>query len=211
MLSTVTLTNKRGFDEIEIIEKNKTARFSRRLKGDFASQRNFALSKAKGDWVLFIDSDEKLSPELISVPQGFAAFYLKRLDHFFGKILHHGETGNIKLLRLARKNFGHWGGRVHEVWIGQGRVGTLKNVLIHNPHPTIFKFLQKINFYTTIRVIELTKFSCLELLKPPAKFIANYFFKLGFLDGMAGFVMAYMMSLHSLIVRVKQYEKTSNN
>lgn len=210
MLSTVTLTNKRGFDEIEIIEEDKTARFRRNLKGDFASQRNFALSKAKGDWVLFIDSDEKLSPEIISIPQGFAAFSLKRLDHFFGKTLHHGETGNIRLVRLAKKNFDHWEGKVHEVWVGQGKVGLLRNYLEHYPHPTIREFITEINSYTTIRAQELNQFEILELLKPPAKFITNYFFKLGFLDGMAGFVMAYMMSLHSLIVRVKLYEKQIN-
>lgn len=210
MLSTITITNKRSQDEIEITENGKTSYIKRNLDNDYAAQRNFALEKAKGDWILFLDTDERLEHELTEIPIGFDAFYLRRLDEFFGKTLKHGETGNIRLIRLAKKNFGTWTGKVHETWVGSGKIGTLKNPILHFPHQTIKEFIREINNYTEIRANEVKKSNFLEILKPIFKFIDNYVLKLGFLDGFAGFVMAYMMSLHSLIVRVKQYEKQNN-
>ncbi len=207
MLSKITITNKNGFDEIHITENGKTSNLKRDLNGDYAAQRNYALEKAKGDWVFFIDTDESIEDDFDHIPSGYEAFKFKRLDNFFGKTLHHGEAGNIKLVRLAKKDFGKWIGKVHEVWVGNGKVGTWPKPIIHTPHPTISEFIKEINAYTTIYAKDNKNFSYFDLVKPQGKFIYNYFFKLGFLDGLAGFVMAYMMSLHSLIARVKQYEQ----
>ncbi len=86
--------------------------FKRKLNGNFAAQRNFGLSKAKGDWVLFIDADEVVTKELqkeivtrikYSERNGF---YVKRKDIFLGRELNYGETGNTKLLRLSKRNSG---------------------------------------------------------------------------------------------------------
>lgn len=205
MVSQITITNKRGFDEIRITENGKTRYIKRQLGGDYSSQRNFALSKAKGDWVLFIDTDEKLSQVIKEIPQEFDAFYLKRIDQFWGRPLIHGETGHIKLIRLAKKNFGFWHGKVHETWVGKGKVGDSEIYLIHSPHRNIREFISKINTYTEIKANEDKKFNYWEFGKPILKFIDSYFVKFGFLDGMPGFVMAYMMSFHSLLVRVKLY------
>ncbi len=210
MISYITLRQTGGEDEVVIKEGTEERIFKRLLAADFAAQRNFALTKAKGDWIFFIDSDEKLSGEIIEIPQGFDAFFLKRIDKFFGKILRHGETANIKLLRFAKKEFGTWHGKVHEVWEGKGKIGELKIYIEHTPHPTIKEFISEINTYTSIRAKELENFRYSELLKPPFKFLDNYFLKLGFLDGIAGFAMAFMMSLHSLIVRVKNYENQTS-
>lgn len=205
MLSKITITNNKGYDEILITEEGKTRKIKRDISGDFSSQRNFALGQAKGDWVLFIDSDETLSDEIKEIPDGYDAFFLRRLDIFWGKMLKHGETGKINLIRLARKNFGVWRGKVHEVWTGKGKLGYFKIYLIHRSHKNIREFITKINFYSEIRASETKSFNYLDLAKPIIKFIDNYFFKLGFIDGMPGFVMAYMMSFHSLLVRVKCY------
>ncbi|MFZ2201957.1 MAG: glycosyltransferase, partial [Microgenomates group bacterium] len=70
------------------------------LNNDFAAQRNFGLAKAKGEWVLMIDDDEIISPELateiktVIANPAYAAYYLHRLDRYFGQTLKHGETGN---------------------------------------------------------------------------------------------------------------------
>ncbi|EKD80696.1 MAG: glycosyl transferase family 2, partial [uncultured bacterium] len=81
---------------------------------DFAQARNEALTQVKTPWVLFLDTDETISPALkqeitlaIQTDQ-FAAYYIPRRDTFLDRELKHGETGHTKLIRLARTNFGTW-------------------------------------------------------------------------------------------------------
>lgn len=188
--------------------------FKRKLDGNFTQQRNFGVEKTTNDWIIFVDSDERISSELateikenLSLPD-FGGFLIPRIDFMWGKELKHGETGNVKLLRLFNKKQGSLKGKVHEVWETKSKVGSLINPIKHYPHPTISEFLDEINFYTTIRADELYKekvrsslFSI--VLYTKGKFIVNYFFKLGFLDGTPGLVHALMMSLHSFLVRGK--------
>lgn len=126
----------------------------------------------------------------------------------WGKELRHGETGRIKLLRLAKRKAGKWQRPVHETWEISGKIGELKNPLLHFPHPTMAEFLGNINFYTTLDAQEFfrqgKKVGGWQIIAyPSGKFVVNYFLKLGFLDGMAGFLVAAMMSFHSLLVRGK--------
>lgn len=188
--------------------------YKRRLNEDFAAQRNYGLEKARGDWVFLIDADERVTNELRKeILQKItqidrAGFYLKRKDFLFGKWLKYGETGKVRLLRLAKKNAGRWVRPVHEVWRIEGKVGELKNPLLHYPHQTIKEFLEDINFYTTLNAQvffkEGIKASFWQILVYPlAKFVKNYFFHLGFLDGMPGLLQAIFMSFHSFLTRAK--------
>ncbi len=190
--------------------------FKRKLDGNFSSQRNFGLEKAKNNWVLFIDADERLSSNLIDEVKerinstDYNGFFVKRSDVLWGKKLKHGETGNIKLVRLGGKESGKWSGDVHEVWNIKGRIGELKHELTHYPHQTTAEFLKEIDFYSTLRARELKNkgvtssvFSI--VLYTKAKFIQNYILKLGFLDGIEGLVFALFMSLHSFLVRSKLF------
>lgn len=218
-------------DEIIVIDDNSNDRtvelakrtgakvFTKDLNNNFSSQRNFGLDKAKGEWVLFVDADERVSPELAkeikeiirlskSLEKNTIGFLIKRFDYMWGRELEHGETGNINLLRLARKNTGKWEGRVHEVWKVGGNIAILTNPLLHYPHQTVSQFLQEINFYTDIRAKELYDKGIKThwwqvLIYPKAKFIFNYFLRLGFRDGLPGLVFALMMSFHSFLVRAK--------
>lgn len=208
---------------IEIARKYKVKIYSHVLNDDFSSQRNFGLSKAKNEWVLFVDSDEivsdALSYEISNAMQlkdqnlrGFNGFYIKRSDFMWGKQLRYGETGNIKLLRLGRKDSGLWEGMTHEKWMVKGSVGRLINPLWHFPHKRIKEFLVEINFYTDIRAKELrsknTKvFFWSILLYPLGKFLINYVIKRGFMDGVQGLVFAIIMSFHSFLVRSKLWLK----
>src|SRR4051812_8321966 len=99
----------------EIAQENGAKVYTRVLK-NFSDQRNFALQKARGDWILFIDADERISPALwfemtqrINEPiENPTGFYLKRIDVMWGRELKHGEAGAIKLLRIAKRNSGKW-------------------------------------------------------------------------------------------------------
>lgn len=189
--------------------------FQNKLNENFSKQRNFGLEKAKYNWVLFIDSDERVPKELIieirsADVQKYSGFYIKRKDIMWGKELRYGETGNIKLLRFGAKDKGQWGGLVHEVWNIEGSRGDFKGSIIHYPHQTVKEFLEEIDFYSTIREKELmeegVKASILSIIFfTKGKFILNYFFKMGFMDGIPGFLVALLMSLHSFFVRAKLY------
>ncbi|KKU46233.1 MAG: Glycosyl transferase family 2 [Microgenomates group bacterium GW2011_GWA2_46_7] len=195
---------------------------------DFSAARNAELAKVKTDWVLFVDSDEKITPalkdEIIGVcnqaSSPYGAYFIPRLDTFQGRALHHGETGHAKFIRLARRDWGKWTRPVHEVWlvrrslgvggVGDDRVGELKNPLLHTPHPSISSFLTKINQYSTLeaqyRYTQGVKSSLFKILVYPlAKFKLNYLFRFGFLDGVPGAIMAIMMSFHSYLTWTKLY------
>lgn len=201
---------------IEIAEKNNAVIFKRNLGNDFSEQRNFGLSKAKNKWVLFIDADEivpeKLQKEIITATQrrGINGYYIPRRDFLFGKQIKHGDVENIFILRLAKKSAGKWTGQVHETWNVNGKLGKLKHEITHYPHQTITEFLSEIDFYSSIRAEELfsqkKKSGIIPILVyPKLKFINLYVLKLGFLDGLSGFVHALLMSLYSFLVRGKLY------
>lgn len=204
---------------LEIARKFGTKVFRHALEDNFSSQRNFGLEKATSEWVLFVDADEVVTPALrdeikryINNPVNeYKGYFIKRIDFMWSKQLYHGEWGNQSLLRLAKKEAGHWEGKVHEVWKIHGKTGRMDNILLHYPHPTISEFLQEINFYTSLRAKELfekkTEVSWLSILfYTKAKFVQNYFFKRGFLDGLPGFILALFMSFHSFLVRAKLWQ-----
>lgn len=196
--------------------------YQRTLNGDFSEQRNFGLSKAKGDWVLFVDADERVSEALASEVTNYKlqvtsydGFYIKRKDFMWGKELRYGEIGDIWLLRLARKCSGKWEGKVHEEWKIKGKVSKLNNPLYHYPHQSIGEFLKEINFYTDLRAKELylkrVKSGFFKILfYTKGKFILNYFIKMGFLDGIRGLIFALMMSFHSFLTRGKLWQLWQN-
>lgn len=184
---------------------DETIVWTRPINGNFAQARNEAMATAKNDWVLFVDSDEILSSPII-VNDNFDGYFLPRRDIFWNHKLRFGEAGSTKLLRFGKKSAGKWQRKVHEYWDIKN-AGALDGIIRHYPHPTINDFIRQINYYTDIDVNEQKKFSYFRLfLNPPGKFILNYFLKLGFLDGMPGLVYAFMMSFHSLLVRVKMWE-----
>lgn len=200
----------------EVSKNNGAKVIKRKLGNNFSDQRNFALSQASHEWVLFLDADERVSKELAqeileqTQDDKYDGYCIKRVDKLFRKIITHGELLNKKFVRLGRKNSGKWKGIVHEMWDVRGRIGTLESPIFHLPHQTISEFLTEINYYTTLRAQELHKKGIRVSLYgiifyTKVKFLQTYILKLGFLDGMPGFVLSLIMSLHTFLVRGKLY------
>lgn len=214
-------------DEVIVIDDNSTDETAKianslgikvvkhSLENDFAKQRNFSLSQAKGDWVLFVDADERVSKELSEeIKEGVkkaevSGFYFRRIDNFLGKWLKHGEIGEIRILRLAKKGSGAWVRKVDEIWEVKGNTETFKNPFLHFPHPSLTDFLTSIDERSTLNSQQFyedgKRINFIEWLKPLIKFKQNYLLRFGFLDGVSGFVFAVFMSLHSFLVRGKLY------
>ena len=200
---------------VKIAKKYGAKVITHSLNNDFSAQRNYALSQIKSGWTLFIDADEYVTPKLASeIIQKLKnlqhhAYLINREDVMWGRHLKHGDS-HTQLIRLGRGGMGHWTGRVHETWNIDGRVGELKNLLFHYPHPTFYDFLKSINFYSTLRARELfdlrQKTNIFQIIFYPVfKFLHLGIWKLGFIDGTPGFISALAMSFHSFLVRGKLY------
>ena len=185
--------------------------FYARFENDFSRLRNFGLKKAGGKWVLFLDADEEVPESLgeeitekIGKPfQKNWGFYIKRDDYLWGSKIRFGETSR-KFLRLARRHSGTWKRAVHEYWDVAGRTSSLRGAIKHYPHQSVREFVESVNFHSSLHAGEnmregkksdMSKI----VLWPPGKFLGNYLFKLGFLDGTGGFVISLMMSFHSFL------------
>ncbi len=207
---------------VEIAKGFKANVYKRKLNNDFSNQRQFAFNKTSGEWLLFIDADEEVSPQLKKdiknvLTQGnqkIIAYYIKRRDIWWGRELKYGETQKVRnqgLIRLIKKNHGQWYGLVHETFKTKEATSCLEGFLNHYPHPTLTEFIRDVNRYSSLRAKELfaqnKKTNTGQIVFYPfLKFLLNYFIYLGFLDGAAGFVYAFMMSFHSFLVRVKLYQ-----
>lgn len=210
-------------ERIKTVNSSKINIYKHKSNDNFSLQRNFALTKVKKEWVLFVDADERvpepLRNEIVSVvsnSKGVLGYSLKRVDNIWGKELRHGEIGKSSFVRLAKRNSGKWIGAVHEEWKIEGRIKKLNNVLYHYPHQTLEVFLKEINFYTSIRAEELykegKKANWLSIpIYTKGKFIMNFFVKRGFLDGVPGLISALLMSFHSFLVRGKLWMLTKEN
>ncbi len=187
---------------------------------DFSLVRNTALTHAKYDWVLFLDSDEVIDPaslaeltQLVTTPTA-AAYGIRRCDVFLGKELEYGEAGNQLVVRLGKRTALKFSGTVHEVADVAGLVKPSSIKILHYSHPSIHEFISKVALYAdqvaTERAAKPISFKRLlfELIVyPPAKFIYGLIFQGGLVDGWHGVVYAACMSLHSTLVRIYLYEK----
>jgi len=148
---------------------------------DFAKERNLLLEKTKADWVLFLDSDEILTPELENEiknlnPDHYGAYYIKRKNYFLGRYV-----GTDKIIRLIKKGSGKWRRLVHETYHPRGgtEVGLLKNYLIHNTAKNLHAYIDKVNNYSTLHALankkEGKKASVFKIIFYPIfKFIQTY-------------------------------------
>jgi glycosyltransferase involved in cell wall biosynthesis len=213
---------------VEIAQKAGARVFQEPWKG-FALQKNSAIAHATGDWVLSLDADEEVSPDLAREIQGllvgepaFSAYRIPRLNHFLGRPMRHGGYWPDPKLRLFRPGAARFAQRpVHETMEATGRVGTLRYPLLHHCYPTLDDYIDHMNRYSSAgaqMLVEsgraprsLASLAWNALLNPLATFVYNYIFRAGFLDGREGLLqhLNHSVYIHWKFVKAWQAAKTA--
>lgn len=203
---------------IEIAKKYGAKIFQKKWDG-YVKQKNFAISKAKSEWVLSIDADEIVTDELkkeimavVGSENLINGYFIKRQNFYYGKFLKFGPLKKNYNLLLFKKDKGKFQDTaVHEVVKVNGKIDKLKHSIIHYTTENIYNHIEKVNKYTDLEVINLknknykpTGYSV--LLKWLLIFIKNYFFKFGFLDGIHGLVFNVISAYYVLIKEIKYAE-----
>jgi glycosyltransferase involved in cell wall biosynthesis len=169
----------------------------------FGAQKNRAVALARGQWILAVDSDEVVTPELraeilaaLAAPRA-AAYAMPRRSNFCGHWLRHGGWWPDYVTRLFRAGAARFSDdRVHERLIVEGTVARLRAPLLHYTYDTLEQALDKLNRYSTLGAEQAyargrrARFA-LAPLRGAWAFLRSYVLQLGFLDGRAGLMLAY--------------------
>lgn len=170
----------------------------------FAGQRNAGIEAARGAWLLHMDCDERLSPELAEeigrtiAGTSASALRYRRLNFFLNRPMRHGGWDSWNNPQLARKGHHRFENVIHERCVIDGEVGQLRARMLHLNEDSYEKRLRKSEKYVAIEVrLALAagrRASAASILaKPAVEFVKKYLLKLGFLDGVPGLIAA----LHS--------------
>jgi len=185
----------------------------------FAAQKNFALAQANGEWVLSVDADERVTPELrericrILRSNGPADGYsIPRKNIFWGAWVRHGGLYPDYQLRLFRRAAGRFvDSAVHESVLVEGHVETLAEPMLHHSYRGLEDFVARSNRYSTLAAHQIVSrggrpgLGAL-VLRPLGRFLSMYVLHAGFLDGWRGFVLAVLYANYVFLRTAKAWE-----
>ena len=211
----VVVVSEDTSDRTEEIARAAGAKTFRRRFDDYARQRQASLDVATGEWCLWIDPDERITPRLaeeirstLSGSPSCAAYDIPFEVHFLGAVLRWGGLGSESHVRLFRRSKARFaGGALHEGLQVDGSTGLLRGKIVHEPYKDISEYIAKLDRYTTLaaekRFAAGRRFSSWRHLILPWEFFARAVLKLGFLDGFPGLVWAGLSAFHSWLKYVK--------
>jgi len=184
----------------------------------FGNTKNKAFEFCRGEWIISIDADERVSLELAEniqrlIEDGprYDAYLINRLTYFLGKPVRHSGWYPDYLPRLFRKGRGRYSSNlVHEIMEIDGMIDMVDGLLMHYSYKNLDQYLDKLNEYSSLSAREMLergrKFNLLDLIfRPPLVFLKMYIFKAGFLDGFNGFILAVLSSYHVFVKYAKLY------
>ncbi len=211
---------------LEVVREAGCRVYSRPNNTNLNVNKSYAMEQANGDWVFYVDPDERIPEILVSEIENViqdttnSAFKLNRRNHYFGNWLRHGSQYPDTQLRLFRKDSAHFPNRhVHEKLVVEGSIGKLNNDMLHFPYLNISQFLSKFDFYTRVEAgylrdsgVRITAGNSLRflVLKPFSRFFRRYFLKGGFRDGLPGLFCAIFDALNFVVRYFKLWELTQN-
>lgn len=194
---------------VAIAKQNPKVKIIQHPFEDFTKQRNLALNAASNDWVLFLDGDERITPELqqeilseLNNSEKKDAYYFYRKFYFAGKPVNFSGTQTDKNFRLFRKSKCRYIAekKVHETLEVNGTVGIFNNKLQHFSVSDYESYKRKMIHYGMLKGQELfekgKRFNILtQYLKSAFKFFKTYVLRYGFLDGKEGYQLSVLQTL----------------
>jgi glycosyltransferase involved in cell wall biosynthesis len=204
-----------------ICEGFTNVRFIQNRFENFTSQRNFAIAQAKNDWILFIDADERLTPELKNEivnalnnnNNKHSAFLFLRTFMFKKSVL---RFQTDKIFRLFNKNLAKYTTErlVHEKLKVVGPVGILKNKLLHYSYTDFKSYKCKMINYGKLKAQEKLNKKyrpnlIIKKIHPIYNFLYNYLIRLGFIDGKKGIIICFL-NAYSVYIRYEELNKLQN-
>jgi glycosyltransferase involved in cell wall biosynthesis len=203
-------------DEIVVVDSGSTdatldicakhnCRIAHREWTGYVEQKSHALSLCTQPWILNLDADEVVTPELkeeisraiAEAGPEIGAFSFPRCTQFLGRWIRHGDWYPDRVIRLARRDRAHWGGEEpHAQLQVTGRIARLRSDLLHYSNESIDRQITKIPPYSTA-FVQASRQSGRRatwvdlLVRPGWRFLRGYFFKGGFLDGLPGYYIAW--------------------
>jgi glycosyltransferase involved in cell wall biosynthesis len=204
------------------IARRYTSRVVQHRFDNYGAQHNFADSQCSHDWVLSLDADERVTPELAAAIQRVraegtdrAGFRFARRTWYLGRWIRHSGWYPNWQTRLYRRSLTRWVGELHEAARIDGPVGQLPGDLLHFTRRSLHEHVAVMNRYTdmaaSIRFREGERMSAWKLaLTPPAVFCRSFVLKQGFRDGWQGLVIAYLAAAYVHLKQAKLMERQSS-
>lgn len=194
---------------VELARKHTPKVFDRPWDG-YGTAKNFALTQCTGEWIFWIDADERVTDELREEITSVANSGISEIDgysvprkaFFLQKWIKHCGWYPGRVTRLFRRSKGSFTeNNVHEALMVDGRISALNSDLLHFTDPNLFHYFEKLNKYTTLAAKDLQiggkKASIIQLiLKPSWTFFRMYVIRRGFLDGLHGFVLCVLSACY---------------
>lgn len=201
----IIIVDSYSTDNTEAIAKQHGVTFVKRKFDNFSAQKNYAISLAKNDWVVFFDLDEVIPNALAEeiqqkVKQNITekAFKVKRNLYFMDKRIKYSGFQTDYSIRLFDKNYCKYGNSpVHETIETTEKIGVLKYAIEHQSYRGFDHYNQKLSHYSRLQAETLHKKNVRPnmyhfLFRPLYRFFHQYFVRLGILDGKEGFILSYV-------------------
>lgn len=213
---------------VEIAKKLGARVYQTNNPSVFHINKNKAIDAAKGDWVLQLDADERVTEDLIKEIKkvitnnsDINGYWLPRKNFFLGRYLKKGGQYPDYTLRLYKKGFGRLPAKdVHEQAVVQGETTYLKNALLHVRDKNFSEYFERFNRYTDLISLQfkearvkknLWSFVNYIIIKPVCWFIKAYLRHRGYVDGFPGFIFALFSSLRFPVSYIKYWSEDENS
>ena len=229
------LKSLRWADELVVVDSgstDNTLKICRRFTNhvyqrkwtNHQEQYQYAADLTTNRWVMFVDADEEVSSELAREIQKelkanngqWDGYIAHRRTYYLGRWIKHGGWYPDYEIRLYDRNKGRWKGGLHAKVHVKGRIKTLKNRYYHYTYRDISDQIMTIDKYSQVAAEDMLRkkkrfFLVNMLLNPPFRFIKEYIFKRGFLDGIPGLIIAVSTFYYTFIKQAKAWERSNES